>query len=74
VQRLKVISARLLPGFMVPPPAGGGPAYAGRRELDYQCGACGGLLASGVGPGAFASIAFQCRCGAVNLVEPPSQG
>ena len=69
-QRLRVIAPSALPGFMVPPAAGGHPAYRGHRDLDYVCGSCGQLLAEGVAPGAFANIAFQCPCGAANLVPP----
>jgi len=72
-QRLEVIPARSPSRFVVPPAASGRPAYEGHKDIDYLCGACGSLLAAGVGRGAFADIAFQCRCGALNLVPSPGE-
>ncbi len=44
-------------------------AYRGDGAVDYACGGCGTLLAIGVRPGMFRSLAFSCACGALNSLE-----
>lgn len=66
---LEVVSANALRGYVVPPRADGRPAFLGSGSIDFICGACLGLLASGVTADMFGDLVFQCRCGAWNRVH-----
>ncbi len=57
---LKVLDRAECVGFVVPHHEG---------VVDYACGGCGTLLAIGVRPGMFRSLAFSCACGALNALE-----
>lgn len=63
---LQVVSADALRGFVVLPGAGGQPAFQGGGSIDFICGTCLERLASGVSPGMFDDLVFQCRCGSWN--------
>jgi len=63
---LLVVPARTTAAVVVPPAPDGGPAYRGYGPVDLVCGACGSVVCAGVAEGMFVSLAFACRCGAVN--------
>lgn len=66
---LSVIPTGAAPAVVVPPGLAGVPIYRGPGGVDYLCGRCGAVLCDGVSRGMFASLAFACRCGAVNALR-----
>jgi hypothetical protein len=65
---LDVVDSSDATGLVVPHRRDGSIAYRGHGPADYACGCCGRLLAIGVMPGMFQSLAFSCGCGALNQV------
>ena len=66
---LAVLPAGDVPAVVVPPGLVGVPVYRGPGWVDYLCGGCGAVLCHGVSRGMFTSLAFGCRCGAVNAIR-----
>ncbi len=66
---LAVLPADAVPAVVVPPGLLGVPVYRGPGSVDYVCGGCGVVLCDGVSRGMFGSLAFACRCGAVNAIR-----
>lgn len=69
---LHVVQAADALGVAIPP-RHAGVAFRGHGAADYVCGQCGTLLAIGVRPGMFTSLALECGCGATNRVPDCSR-
>lgn len=66
---LAVLPEGAVAAVVVPPGLVGVPMYRGPGRVDYLCGRCGTVLCHGVSRGMFVSLAFACRCGAVNALR-----